>query len=168
MRGVGAVFSGMVVVLLLRSTLLAGLAVRGLVLDVLAFATVFWALRGGAAWGTTFGFVVGLCADLDAAHYLGRHALGLALLGYLVGRLAGTLVKDSVPTLLLLLIVATAAHQSWSIAFELGGFLAWPEVLLRVVVGSLAPGVVGAAVLAFTSFRRGPFRVGNASAGKTF
>ena len=159
MKGIGAAITGMIVVLLLRSTLLAGLAVRGLVLDVLVFATVFWALRAGAAWGATFGFVVGLCADLDAAHWLGRHALGLSLLGYLVGRLSGTLVRDSVSTQLVLLVLATAAHQAWSIAFELGGFLAWPEVLLRVFVGAIATGVLGAAILGFTNRWTGPFAV---------
>jgi len=150
MRGIGAVLSGIIVVLLLRSTMLAGLAARGIVLDALAFATVFWGLRGGAAWGATFGFVIGLCADLDAGHSLGRHALGLSLIGYLVGRLSGTLVRDSVPTQLLLLIAATAVHQAWTIAFEMGGFLSWQEVLLRVILGALATGVVGAAILAFS------------------
>ena len=157
MRGIGAALTGMFTVLLLRSTLLAGLAARGIVIDVLVLATVFWGLRGGAGWGASFGFVIGLCADLDAAHWLGRHALGLSLLGYLVGRLSGTLVRDSVSTQFLLLVLATAAHQAWSIAFELGGFLAWPEVLLRVVVGAIATGILGAIVLAFTNRWKGPF-----------
>jgi rod shape-determining protein MreD len=82
------------VALLLRSTALSVLAARGVVLDVLAFVTVLWALRHGETWGTTFGFVLGLAADLDAAHWLGRHALVLALLGYAVGRLSHTLVRD--------------------------------------------------------------------------
>jgi rod shape-determining protein MreD len=164
MRGIGGVLSGMIVVLLLRSTVLAGLAARGIMVDVLVFATVFWGLRGGAGWGATFGFVIGLCADLDAAHWLGRHALGLSLLGYLVGRLSGTLVRDSIPTQLLLLLAATAAHQAWSIAFELGGFLSWSEVLLRVVVGAVATGVLGAAVLAFSKGWMGP----HAAPGKAF
>lgn len=162
MRGIGSLLTGMIAVLLLRSTLLAALAVRGIVLDVLAFATVFWALRGGAAWGATFGFAIGLCADLDAAHWLGRHALGLSLLGYLVGRLSGTLVRDSMPTQFVVLILATAAHQAWAIAFELGGFLAWPEVVLRVVLGAIATGFLGALVLAFTNRLLGPLRVGHA------
>src|SRR4029077_177993 len=143
---------------------LAGLAARGIVLDMLVFATAFWALRGGAGWGATFGFVIGLCAGFEAAPWLGRHALGLSLLGYLVGRLAGTLVRDSVPTQLLLLIAATAAHQAWSIAFELGGFLSWPEVLLRVVVGAIATGVAGPLVLAFTKGWMSPI----AASGKAY
>lgn len=156
MKSIGAVLSGTIVVLLLRSTLLAGLAARGIVLDALAFATVFWGLRGGAGWGATFGFVIGLCADLDAAHFLGRHALGLSLIGYLVGRLSGSLVRDSVPTQLLLLIAATAVHQAWSIAFEMGGFLSWQEVLLRVILGAFATGVVGAVILALSKGSASP------------
>ena len=161
MRGMGAAFSGVFVVLLLRSTVLASLAVHGIVLDVLAFSAVFWGLRGGPAWGATFGFAVGLCADIDAAHWLGRHALGLALLGYVVGRLSGTLVRDSVRTQFVLVVLATAAHQAWAMAFELGGFLAWHELVLRVGLGSLATGVVGAILLGFWQRALGPLRTGH-------
>ena len=74
------------------------------------------------AWGSTFGFVLGLAADLDAAHWLGRHALVLALLGYVVGRLSRTLVRDSARTQFVLLV----RRHRWStrpgsLAFELGG-----------------------------------------------
>src|SRR5262245_29830220 len=99
------------IALLLRSTALSALAARGIVVDVLAFATAMWALRNGETWGSTFGFVLGLGADLDAAHWPGRHALLLALLGYAVGRLSRTLVRDSARTQFVLLLVATLAHQ---------------------------------------------------------
>ena len=93
MRPLGAFFLTGMVALLLRSTALSSLATRGFVVDVLAFTTVVWALRHGDAWGSSFGFFLGLVADLDAAHFLGRHALLLSLLGYAVGRLSGTLVR---------------------------------------------------------------------------
>src|SRR5262249_59201365 len=107
-----------VVALLLRSTILAGLAARGVVIDVLVLATVTWSLRQRDAWGATFGFVLGLAADLDASHWLGRHALALTLLGYGVGRLSNTLVRDSPLTQLVLIAVATALHQVWVTAFD--------------------------------------------------
>jgi rod shape-determining protein MreD len=147
MRTLTAVATAIAVVLLLRSTLLAGLAVRGVVLDALAFATVAWGLMRGAAWGSGFGFALGLAADLDAAHWLGRHALALSLVGYVVGRLSGTLVRDSVRTQFVLVALATAAHQTWSAAFELGGLSTWPLLLRRVVISGLATGVIGAAIL---------------------
>jgi rod shape-determining protein MreD len=151
MRSLLAFLAAMVVVLLLRSTALSTFAARGIVLDVLAFATVFWALRHGAAWGATFGFLVGLAADLDATHWMGRHALVLTVIGYAVGRLARTVERDSVRTQLVLLAIATALHQAWVVPFELGGFeglgSGWAYLLGRVFIGALATAPAGALVL---------------------
>lgn len=136
------------IVLLLRSTALSALATRNIVIDVLAFATVVWALRHGEAWGSTFGFFVGLFADLDAAHWLGRHALALTLLGYGVGRLSRTLVRDSSRTQFALLVAATAAHQAWSAAFELGGGPSGlPYVAARLGLATLATATLGTLLL---------------------
>jgi rod shape-determining protein MreD len=169
MRGLGAMATTLMVVLLLRSTALAAVAARGVVVDVLTLATVAWGLRHGAAWGASFGFVVGLCADLDAAHWLGRHALMLSLLGYVVGRLSGTLVRESPRTQLVLVVLATATHLTWSAAFELGGFRAWPVIALRVVTGAIVTGVLGAAFLALVRRLGGRTILGHADlhSGKT-
>jgi rod shape-determining protein MreD len=147
MRGLGGFAFGLVVVLLLRSTALSALAARGLVLDALAFAVVLYALRNGPGWGCSFGFALGLAADLDAAHWLGRHAFGLTWIGYVVGRLSSTLVRDSPRTLFALLLAATALHQVWSAAFELSGWDAGPYLLLRTAAGTLATAAVGTALL---------------------
>ncbi len=136
------------VALLIRSTALSSLATHGIVLDVLAFATVVWALRHGDAWGSTLGFLLGLAADLDAAHWLGRHALGLSLLGYAVGRLSNTLVRESARTQFVMLATATALHQLWSAAFEwTGGAAGVPYLLSRVLVATLATAPVGTLLL---------------------
>ncbi len=136
------------VTLLLRSTALSGLAARGILLDALAFTTVVWALRHGDSWGSSYGFVVGLVADLDAAHWLGRHALALALLGYGVGRLANTLVRESARTQFALIAAVTLVHQLWSASFELGGGLvAAPWLLIRALVASGATAAAGTALL---------------------
>ena len=150
MRGIGGFALGLVVVLLLRSTALSAFAARGLVLDALAFATVLYALRNGAGWGCSFGFALGLAADLDAAHWLGRHAFGLTWIGYAVGRLSSTLVRDSPRTQFVLLMAATALHQAWSAAFEMTGLDAGPYLLLRTAAGTLATAVVGTALLSGT------------------
>jgi rod shape-determining protein MreD len=107
------------VALLIRSTALSVLASRGVIIDVLALATVVWGLRWGESGGSTFGFVLGLAADLDAAHRLGRHAFVLALVGYAVGRLSRVLVRDNPFTQLLLLFTATVVHQAWALGLEL-------------------------------------------------
>ena len=147
MRGVLALLFGTIVVLLLRSTALTAFAARGVVLDVLAFAVVIWALRHGAGWGSSFGFALGLFADLDASHWLGRHALVLTLLGYVVGRLADTLVREDPRTQLVLLFVATAIHQAWVVCFELGGLASWPYLMARVAFAALATAPIGTLLL---------------------
>jgi rod shape-determining protein MreD len=151
MRGFGMMWLGIVVVLLLRSTALSAFAARGIVLDALAFAAVVWSLRHGATWGASFGFAIGLAADLDATHWLGRHALVLSLIGYVVGSLARTLVRESGRTQFVLFALATAAHQAWVVPFELGGIegllTGWPYLLQRVVIGAFATAPAGTLVL---------------------
>ncbi|MGH7731864.1 MAG: rod shape-determining protein MreD [Candidatus Eiseniibacteriota bacterium] len=151
MRALGAFLLGMVLVLLLRSTALSPLAARGIVIDALAFATVFWALRYGAVAGASFGFMIGLAADLDATHWMGRHALVLSIIGYAIGRLARTLVRDSARTQLVLIGLAVAVHQAWVVPFELGGLeglgAGWPYLFGRVLVSALATAPLGALVL---------------------
>ena len=136
------------VALLLRSTALSELAARGVIVDVLAFVTVAWALRWGESQGSTFGFVLGLAADLDAAHWLGRHALALALVGYGIGRLSRALVRDNPATQFMLLFAATLAHQTWILIFELGGVAGWRFLLGHVVVSGLVTAPLGVLVLA--------------------
>ena len=143
------------VALLLRSTALSVLSARGVILDVLAFATVVWALRWGENWGSSFGFVLGLAADLDAAHWLGRHAFALALVGYAVGRLGRALVRDNPLTQLVLLLAATAGHQAWALAFEVGRFEGLPFLLWRVLVASVATAPLGVVLLALLRYGSG-------------
>jgi rod shape-determining protein MreD len=149
MRHIGSMLGFLFIVLLLRSTALSALATRGIVLDVLAFAAVLWALRHGESGGATFGFVLGLTADLDAAHWLGRHALCLSLLGYGTGRLSHTLVRDSSRTQLVLLAIATAAHQTWVALFEVGGLQGWAYLLQRIALATVFTPLVGTLLLGF-------------------
>lgn len=164
MRVLGVFLLSALVTLVLRSTILAGLAARGVVVDVLVLATVAWSLRQRESWGATFGFVLGLAADLDAAHWIGRHALALTLLGYGVGRLSNTLVRDSPLTQLLLLVLATALHQVWASAFDASGGLAAVGWLAgRVALATVTTAPLGVVVLFVTRLFTRRRRYGNAS-----
>ncbi len=152
----------LLVALLLRSTALSVLASRGIVLDVLAFATLVWALARGEAWGASFGFLLGLTADLDAAHWLGRHALVLALLGYGVGRLSHTLVRDSARTQLVLLFLLTLIHETWVLSFDVGVGGNWLWLLGRVIVAALLTAPAGTLVLLIARWGSGQPLFGHA------
>lgn len=151
------------VALLIRSTAFSALAARGIIVDVLVFATVAWALRHGESWGSTFGFLLGLAADLDAAHSPGRHALALALAGYATGRLSRALVRDNPATQLLLLFVATVAHQAWAVAFEVRELAGWQLVVTRALVSGLVTAPLGMLLLGLLRLGAGRSLFGRAS-----
>jgi rod shape-determining protein MreD len=155
MKGLAGLLLLAGVALLIRSTALSVLAARGVIVDVLAFVTVVWALRWGETQGSTFGFVLGLAADLDAAHWLGRHALALALVGYGIGRLSRALVRDNPATQFLLILAAALAHQAWALAFELGGIAGWRFLLEHVVVSGLVTAPLGVLLLALVRLGSG-------------
>ena len=136
------------VALLLRSTALSALAGRGVVLDVLAFATAVWALRRGESAGTLFGFALGLLADLDAAHWMGRHALVLSLLGYTIGRISHTLVREQARTVFVVLLIGTGVHQAWTLAFEIGAVSGWSFLVRQTGLAMLATAPLGTLVIA--------------------
>ena len=147
MRLIGSLLLFLFVTLLLRSTALTALASRGVVIDALAFATAVWALRNGETWGTSFGFAIGLAADLDAAHWLGRHALVLALLGYVIGRASHSLVRESSRTQVVVFFLATLVHGVWVAAFDFGGFSAWLPLVTRVLITAVTTAPVGMILL---------------------
>lgn len=147
MKGIGAAIVFAFAALLMRSTALTALAARGVVIDVLAFVTVLWALRERERWGTTFGFALGLAADLDAAHWLGRHAMVLALTGYATGRLSHSLVRESTRANLALIAVATLVHQLWVGLFEAADARAWPYLAQRIVLAVLVTAPLGAMMI---------------------
>ncbi len=111
MKTLKALLTVFVVVLVLRGTVLWRFVGYGVWIDVAAIATVLWAMSQGAPWGSTLGFMLGLALDLDAGHWLGRHALVLSMLGYVIGQLSRTLVRDSVRTQFLLIAGGAAIHQ---------------------------------------------------------
>jgi rod shape-determining protein MreD len=162
-RTIGTLLVFVVVALLLRSTAMTALSARGIVIDVLAFATVVWALRFGPTWGTSFGFALGLAADLDSVHRMGRHALILCLVGYGVGRIHATVVRDSARTQAVLVFLGTLVHQVWVMAFEVGGPAGWPYLLRHVVLAVLVTTPVGTLLLALVRRVSGPTLFGHAS-----
>jgi len=145
-----------VAVLVMRSTWLAGLAVRGVWVDAAALATVLWSLRERESWGATFGFLMGLASDLDAGHMLGRQALALSVLGWSVGRLSGTLVRDSFRTQFSLLSVVTLVHQAYTLSFEMGpGWISQWFWVRQVMVTTLVTSLAGVLLLGIFRQLRG-------------
>ena len=91
------------VVVLLQTTVLGIVAVRGVTPDLLLILLVFLALRRGSMSGQIAGFSGGLLEDLVSLAPLGFHALVRTLVGFSAGTLHG-LIRTSataVPVLIL-------------------------------------------------------------------
>ena len=94
-------------VVLLQTTILEAVAVRGVMPDLQLILVVFLALRRGSMSGQIAGFVGGLLEDVVSLSPLGFHALVKALVGYCSGLVCG-LIRPSTIVVPALLVAAAA------------------------------------------------------------
>lgn len=140
------------VAVLLQTTVLARLPLPGATPDLAVLVVLGLALRWGAATGAGAGFAAGMLLDLvpPADHELGRWALVLTLVGYLLGLRPPPSPERSLPALVL---TSAAAAAGALVGFAvLGALLGDTRVRLAVVLHVLPFTLAYAAVL-------GPFVV---------
>jgi rod shape-determining protein MreD len=117
----------LVVAVLLQSTILRWVALKGVRPDLALIVMVFVAVRRGSMIAQVAGFLSGLAEDLLSLAPLGFHALVRTTLGYLYGLTEGSIFMDPLLIPVLLTLIATI----------LKGLLG---SLLVVVFGLSAPG----------------------------
>jgi len=94
-------------ILMLQSTVLRGIAIGGILPDLLLILTVSAAIVHGSEKGSLLGFIVGLMEDLLFFRILGFYALIYMMIGFLTGFLTRNLSRS-----LLLLPIAFCAVSS--------------------------------------------------------
>lgn len=121
---------------LLNAVLFDPLNLPGAPPNLLVLVVAALALVVGPLGGATTGFLAGLTADVlpPADHLVGRYALVLCLVGYLVG-LWREEVRDSV--VLALVAVAVAAAVATLLYGAFGGLLGDGRVGAHTIVGTL-------------------------------
>ena len=97
----------LVVCILLQSTILSRVALRGVRPDLALIVLVFVSLRRGSMVGQVSGFVTGFLEDLMNVSPLGFHSLLRAVLGFLFGLLSGNVFVDPFLMPMILTVVAT-------------------------------------------------------------
>jgi rod shape-determining protein MreD len=97
----------MVVCILLQSTILGKIALRGVRPDLALIVLVFVSLRRGSMVGQVSGFATGFLEDLMNVSPLGFHSLFRALIGFLFGLLSGNVFVDPFLMPMVLTVVAT-------------------------------------------------------------
>jgi rod shape-determining protein MreD len=92
---------------LLQTTLLPYLAIRGVKPDLVLIILVFVAIRKGSMTGQLAGFASGLAEDFLSLSPLGFHAFLRICVGYFYGLTAGNIFVDPILMPLVLVVIAT-------------------------------------------------------------
>jgi rod shape-determining protein MreD len=97
----------LVAAVLLQSTVLRWVAIKGVRPDLALIVMVFVAVRRGSMSAQIAGFICGLVEDLLSLAPLGFHALVRTTLGYLYGLTEGSIFMDPILIPVLLTLIAT-------------------------------------------------------------
>jgi len=120
---------------LLQTTLLRWVALRGVKPDLALIVLVFVAVRRGSMAAQVSGFLSGLLEDVLSLSPLGFHALLRTVLGFCYGLTAGSIFVDPVLMPVLLTIIATVLKGlASSLLVVIFGI---PAAGFRIFAGSL-------------------------------
>ncbi len=92
---------------LLQSTLLNRIAIKGVRPDLALIVLIFVSMRRGSMVGQVSGFAAGIFEDLMNVSPLGFHSLMRTLIGYLYGIFAGNVFIDPFLMPMVLTVIAT-------------------------------------------------------------
>jgi rod shape-determining protein MreD len=135
----------MVICILLQSTILGKIAIRGVRPDLALIVLVFVSMRRGSMVGQVSGFATGFLEDLMNVSPLGFHSLMRTVIGYVYGLLSGNMFIDPIFLPIVLTVIATilkgilAGIISAIFGIEASGFITftgrlWIEVGYNGVV----------------------------------
>ena len=97
----------LVICILLQSTILGRVAIRGVRPDLAMLVLVFVSIRRGPMVGQVSGFASGFLEDLMNVSPLGFHSLLRTVIGYVFGLLSGNVFVDPFLMPIILAVVAT-------------------------------------------------------------
>jgi len=121
--------------IVLQSTLLHWVAVRGVIPDLGLIVLVFVAIRRGSMTAQLSGFASGVVEDVLSLSPLGFHAFIRTVVGFLYGLTEGSIFVDPILMPVILIIIATLFKAL--ISSLLVVFLAIPAVGFGVFAGPL-------------------------------
>ncbi len=97
----------MVICILLQSTILGKIAIRGVRPDLALIVLIFVSVRRGSMVGQVSGFATGFLEDLMNVSPLGFHSLMRTVIGYVYGLLSGNMFIDPILLPIILTVIAT-------------------------------------------------------------
>jgi rod shape-determining protein MreD len=135
------------VAVVLQSSIVSTIEVRGGTPDLVLVTLVAIALLRGAIWGAAAGFAAGLLLDTASLARLGETSLLLTVAGYWIGRYGETTGRDRTHAPVLSVAVVTVLYAAGALALRV--MLGDPVDAGTVLVGALIPGIVLNLLLTF-------------------
>jgi rod shape-determining protein MreD len=135
------------VAVVLQSSIVSTIEVRGGTPDLVLVTLVAIALLRGAIWGAAAGFAAGLLLDTASLARLGETSLLLTVAGYWIGRYGETTGRDRTHAPVLSVAVVTVLYAAGALALHV--MLGDPVDAGTVLVGALIPGIVLNLLLTF-------------------
>lgn len=135
------------VAVVLQSSIVSTIEVRGGTPDLVLVTLVAIALLRGAIWGAAAGFAAGLLLDTASLARLGETSLLLTVAGYWIGRYGETTGRDRTHAPVLSVAVVTVLYAAGALALHV--MLGDPVDAGMVLVGALIPGIVLNLLLTF-------------------
>jgi rod shape-determining protein MreD len=135
------------VAVVLQSSIVSTIEVRGGTPDLVLVTLVAIALLRGAIWGAAAGFAAGLLLDTASLARLGETSLLLTVAGYWIGRYGETTGRDRTHAPVLSVAVVTVLYAVGALALHV--MLGDPVDAGTVLVGALVPGIVLNLLLTF-------------------
>jgi rod shape-determining protein MreD len=135
------------VAVVLQSSIVSTIEVRGGTPDLVLVTLVAIALLRGAIWGAAAGFAAGLLLDTASLARLGETSLLLTVAGYWIGRYGETTGRDRTHAPVLSVAVVTVLYAVGALALHV--MLGDPVDAGTVLVGALIPGIVLNLLLTF-------------------
>ena len=135
------------VAVVLQSSIVSAIEIRGGTPDLVLVTLVAIALLRGAIWGAAAGFAAGLLLDTASLARLGETSLLLTVAGYWIGRYGETTGRDRTHAPVLSVAVVTVLYAVGALALHV--MLGDPVDAGTVLVGALIPGVVLNLLLTF-------------------
>jgi rod shape-determining protein MreD len=135
------------VAVVLQSSIVSTIEVRGGTPDLVLVTLVAIALLRGAIWGAAAGFAAGMLLDTASLARLGETSLLLTVAGYWIGRYGETTGRDRTHAPVLSVAVVTVLYAVGALALHV--MLGDPVDAGTVLVSALIPGIVLNLLLTF-------------------
>jgi len=130
------VFVCIIVCFILQCSVFSGLALAGIIPNLMIILTSAFGFMRGEREGLVIGFFCGLLSDIFFGSFLGFYALILMYIGYLNGKFSGIFFPEDIKLPIALIVVSDLSYGivCYCLTFMLRGRFQFPYYFMHVII----------------------------------